>query len=286
MSTHRTARLLGLPVVLAIVSGCASTPPAPSAAPAPSSPVGSASSAPAAGVDSVALRTPLDHVHGLAVGSDGALLAGTHTGVVALDLDGGVTRVGDGSLDLMGFTGVPGTDRLASSGHPGAGSSLPDPVGLLASDDGGSTWRSVALQGEVDFHALASDGRLVVGYDGRTGLLVSDDGGARFRPGAAIAPAALAVTPEGVWATTSNGLQRSVDGGASFAVVDGAPTLVLLAAGPDGSLWGVDVQGRAWRSTDGTGWEAVGAVGAVEAIAVAGFDRAYAVTAERLDVLG
>lgn len=286
MSTHRAWRLPALPLVLALVAGCGSPSTAPSAAPEPSSSPAATSSVPAATVDSVPLRTPLDHVHGLLVGSDGALLAGTHTGVVALDLDGDVTRVGDGSVDLMGFTGVPGTDRLASSGHPGPGSSLPDPVGLLASDDGGRTWRSVALQGEVDFHALAGDGRLVVGYDGRTGLLVSDDGGARFRPGAAIAPVAVALTPEGVWATTSDGLQRSVDDGASFAVVDGAPTLVLLAAGADGSLWGVDVQGRAWRSADGTGWEARGAVGRVEAIAAAGFERAYAVTAQRLDVLG
>lgn len=82
------------------------------------------SSPPAAGVDSVPLRTPLDHVHGPLVGSDGALLAGTHTGVVALAVDSEVTRVGDGSQDLMGFSGVPGTDRLTSSGHPGPGSSM------------------------------------------------------------------------------------------------------------------------------------------------------------------
>lgn len=280
----RAAVLLSLGLIL---TGCAVTP-TPSV---PTNPATSAASpAPSAAetepvVTAVALAPGLDHAHGLLVDAEGTLLAGTHSGVAAITLDGAVSRVGTGLDDLMGMTGVPGTNRLASSGHPGTGSQLPNPVGLITSDDGGVTWTAVSLTGEVDFHALATDGVRVVGFDGRAGLLVSDDGGRTFDDGARIAPAALAITPGGVWATTIDGVQRSTDGGLTFAVVGGAPLLVLLAAGADGSLWGVDPDGVAWRSADGTAWERRGVVGAVEALAVADHARAYAVTAETLYVL-
>jgi hypothetical protein len=256
-------------------SGAATTGPG---APEPSAGV-------AADVRSVPLDPGIDHAHGLIVASDRTLLAGTHSGVVAIAPDGRVTRVGSTADDLMGMTGIPGTDRLVSSGHPGPGSDLPNPVGLIVSDDGGVTWTSVSLTGLVDFHALATDGTNVVGFDGRAGLLVSADGGATFEPGAPIAPAALAVTPAGVWATTADGVQHSGDGHGPFTAVDGAPFLVLIAAGSDGSLWGIDTDGVAWRSPDGTEWERRAAVGPADALAVESFDRAYAVTAEVLHAL-
>lgn len=34
-----------------------------------------------------------------------------------------------------------------------------------------------SLAGEVDFHVLTTDGRVLVGHDGTEGLLVSTDGG-------------------------------------------------------------------------------------------------------------
>lgn len=274
-----------------LVSGCSATAPSSTGATGPTAQVTPAPSAPSdsgpteAAVTAIALSPRLDHAHGLLVAADGALLAGTHSGVAAIALDGAVSPVGDGADDLMGMTGIPGTARLASSGHPGAGSDLPNPLGLITSEDGGVTWDAVSLTGEVDFHALATDGTRVVGFDGRAGLLVSDDGGRTFDDGARIAPAALAITPDGVWATTADGVQRSTDGGLTFAVVDGAPLLVLLAAGSDGSLWGVAPDGAAWRSGDGTAWDRRGVVGEVEAIAVADHDRAYAVTADTLYVL-
>jgi hypothetical protein len=185
----------------------------------------------------------------------------------------------------MGMTGVPGTDTLASSGHPGVGSDFPNPVGLILSDDGGLTWSAASLTGQVDFHALATDGTVVVGYGGGTGVLVSTDGGQSFTTGAAIAPVALAITPAGVWATTTDGVQHSVDGGQSFTVVETAPLLVHVAAGSDGSLWGVDTEGVAWRSPDGATWARRATVGPVEALAVSDHTTAYAMTATSLHVL-
>lgn len=238
-----------------------------------------------AGAEEIALSETLDHVHGLVVTGDGTLLAGTHTGVVAVTNDGTVSWVGTSRDDLMGMTGVPGTANLASSGHPGVGSAFPNPVGLILSEDGGLSWSAVSLTGQVDFHALATDGTLVVGYGGGNGVLVSTDGGRNFTTGAAIAPAALAITPAGVWATTADGVQRSVDDGQSFAVVETAPLLVLVAAGSDGSLWGVDTGGVAWRSPDGATWERRATVGPVEALAVADHATAYAMTATTLHAL-
>ena len=264
-------------------AAAASTPAEPSSGPAPMTAPRTATQAPT--VEELALSEVLDHVHGLHVRADGVLLAGTHTGVVAVDPGGAVTRVGSDRHDLMGMTGIPGTDTLVSSGHPGAGSGLPNPLGLVISADGGTTWSTRALAGEVDFHALASDGETVAGVDGHRGLLISSDGGVTFRRGAAIAPAALAITPIGIWATTSDGLQRSTDGGRDFTAVQDGPLLVLIASGADGSLWGIDTHGTAWRSVDGTAWEERAPVGPVEALAVGASGTAYALTAETLIAL-
>ena len=284
-----SSAIAGLVAVVALTAAaCTAQPAEPTTASptseAPSQPPasGDAPEPAPAGVDQIALSEPLDHVHGLLVAGDGTLRVGTHTGLAAVTTDGTVSRVGTSRDDLMGMTGVPGTDRLASSGHPGAGSALPNPVGLIASDDGGLSWSAVSLTGEVDFHALATDGTVVVGYGGGSRVLTSTDGGETFTPGAAIAPAALAITPGHVWATTADGPQHSTDNGQTFAVVEGAPLLVLIAAGADASLWGVDTEGVAWRSSDGTTWERRATVGPVDALTVADHATAYAMTATTL----
>lgn len=293
------AGVAGLAAALVLaLAGCAgggaASAPDITAAPAPTSPAPTAASSssnavPAdpqpPGVETIEIEGALDHVHGIVVTDEGTLLLGTHTGVAALTTDGTLTRVGDGRDDHMGMSGIPGTSRLVSSGHPGPGSALPNPVGLLTSDDGGRTWRPVSLTGAVDFHALATDGTRVVGFDGRAGLLVSDDAGASFEAGAPIAAAALAFGDEALYATTADGVQRSTDGGRTFSVVPDAPPLVLLAVGVDGSLWGVDTAGTAWRSADGEDWEQGGNVGPVEALGVDDLDTAYAIEGHRLHVL-
>lgn len=242
-------------------------------------------SVPTAEVPAVALTPALDHLHGLHLGADGTILAGTHTGLVTLGIDGRTSRVGTSDDDFMGLTGVPGTDRLFASGHPGPSSSAPNPLGLIDSADGGRTWTPKSLAGEVDFHALATDGTVLVGFDGTTGLLVSTDAGATWSAGAPLAAAALAVTDDGVWAATADGLQHSTDGARTFTAVPEAPTLVLLSAAGDGSLWGVDTEGVAWRSHTGRTWEQKAVVGPVEALLAVDADTAYAATAHDLYAL-
>lgn len=289
----RTAAVLI--AVAAALTACSSANPdratatASAATSATSSPSGrspaSATSSGAAGVQRVALSTPVDHAHGMVVREDGSLLVGTHTGLRSVGRDGRATNVGSGDNDLMGLTGVPGSSRLISSGHPGESSDLANPLGLMSSQDGGRTWAAKSLTGEVDFHALATDGELIAGFDGLQGIRTSRDGGTTWTQGAAIAAAALAITPGSVWATTERGLQRSTDNARTFGVVDGAPMLRLIAAGQDGSLWGLDLQGSAWRSADGLSWERRGQVGQVDAIAATDHNRAYAITATQLHIL-
>ncbi|MCK0093467.1 F510_1955 family glycosylhydrolase [Rhodococcus pyridinivorans] len=233
-------------------------------------------------VPGTALAPALDHLHGLHLDADGVVLAGTHSGLVEIAADGRTTRVGVSDDDFMGLTGAPGTDRLFASGHPGPSSSAPNPLGLIDSLDGGRTWTPKSLTGEVDFHALATDGALLVGFDGTTGLLTSTDGGSSWTPGAPMGAAALAVTDTGVWATTTAGLQHSTDGARTFTLVPDAPRLALLSAASDGSLWGVDTGGTAWRSRTGESWEQHAVVGPVEAVLAVDFDTAYAATAQTL----
>jgi len=233
----------------------------------------------------IPLSPELDHLHGLHVDTDGTVLAGTHSGLLALAPSGNTTRIGTSDDDLMGLTGVPGTDTLFSSGHPGPSSGAPDPLGLARSSDGGVTWESRSLVGEVDFHALATDGAILVGFDTSSGLLVSADDGATWAPGAAIDASALAVNDSGVWAATPDGLLLSTDGARTFTPVPGAPPVGLIAAGRDGALWGIDDDGNAWRSRDGRAWEEFTRVGDVEALTALDYDTAYAATPQELHTL-
>ena len=231
------------------------------------------------------LSSELDHLHGLHIDPAGTVLAGTHTGLVAIDPSGGVARVGDSDDDFMGLTGVPGSDTLFSSGHPGRSSSAPNPLGLRISTDGGRTWTDRSLVGEVDFHALATDGTVVVGFGGGKGLRISQDGGTGWVFGAAVRAVDLAVTDAGVWVLTPDGLQLSTDTGQSVESVPEAPGMVLLAGARD-ALWGVDEQGIAWRSRDGRAWQRHSYIGPVQALTAADYDTAYAASSRSLYTLG
>ena len=53
---------------------------------------------------------------------------------------------------------------------------------IQRSDDGGKTWRSVSLSGEVDFHALETRGKIFYGVNSGNGkLLHSQDGGKSWK---------------------------------------------------------------------------------------------------------
>lgn len=205
---------------------------------------------------------PSSHVHGAAFDpGDASLLLATHDGLFRYAGAGASPeRVGP-ELDLMGFT-VAGPGRYYASGHPGPASELPAPLGLVGSTDSGASWSPLSRGGSSDFHALTAAEGGVVGFDGQ--LRTSADGQrwATLRPPAA--PFALAASPGAplVLATSESGLLRSVDSGATWERVDGAPLLQVaavvdaeraVALTPGGQAAVSDDGGRTWELRAGLG---------------------------------
>lgn len=117
----------------------------------------------------------LSHIHSVRAFGDEVIL-GTHEGLFRYVDAKTVQSMGRENFDIMGLA-VFGK-RLYASGHPGPGSELPEPVGLLLSTDSGKSWKKMGLQGEVDFHLLESAGNDMYGVDSGSGnLLYSKDAG-------------------------------------------------------------------------------------------------------------
>jgi len=96
----------------------------------------------------------LHHVHGLAYSADGKqLMIPSHDGL-AVYRDGKWSIAPGPRHDYMGFAAT--AKNLYSSGHPAPGSGLVNPFGLIRSRDGGKTWEKLGLEGETDFHLLAT----------------------------------------------------------------------------------------------------------------------------------
>lgn len=223
------------------------------------------------------------HLHGMGVNpADGLLHLGTHSGTMVVEPDG-VRRVGSATTDLMGFM-VAGPDHFYSSGHPGPGEDLPEPVGLLESTDGGESWSVLSRAGASDFHVVAADEGAVYAFDG---VLVSSADGREWAQAADIAPASLAVHPDEsrtVVATTQSGPVVSTDGARSFTPVAGAPVVYLLSWPTAGAIWAVDPEGRVHLSIDaGASWDERGSVdGAPQAFTASDADTVWVATAEEV----
>lgn len=109
------------------------------------------------------------HIHSVkAIGN--RVLIGTHNGLFEFQAQNSMKPVGAERFDTMGLT-VSGSTIFAS-GHPAKGSKLPEPLGLLRSDDSGKSWKKVSLQGTVDFHLLEAGKSELYGADAQTGVLM------------------------------------------------------------------------------------------------------------------
>lgn len=98
-----------------------------------------------------------EHLHGIAYGADQNIYVATHEGMLATGSDGGEWVLkGNYDFDFMGFN-VMSDGTMITSGHPGKTSNLPNPLGVMISDNNGSKWDSKSLLGKVDFHILASN---------------------------------------------------------------------------------------------------------------------------------
>jgi hypothetical protein len=205
--------------------------------------------------------TALQHVHGIVgnPGGDGILIA-THAGIYGLaSVDGNseLTKlVGGWEFDAMGITST--ADTLYASGHPGPttpeGFGSPN-VGLVQSDDGALTWRSVSLAGVADFHdlsAVSEESKTIYGLQGEA-LRRSDDGGQTWVDLPTVQARDIVVSPGSggtLYATTEAGLAVSSDRGESFATDPRAPVMYVIAARNEGGLVGVDLAGTV-RYQDG-----------------------------------
>ena len=227
----------------------------------------------------VQLSTPLDHVHA-AVYVDGQLLVGTHTGVALIDpVTGEVSKPGASRDDFMGLAGS--SDLLVASGHPGAGSTLPDPLGLIRSTDAGLTWETVSLTGEIDFHALAMDGDKVAGSATAGQILYSEDGGASWAAIAEREATSLAWFDGQLWIAEGETLSTWTPGEAAPQVVADVAGVIVTAASDGSLLWVLQPDGSLLVSEDGITWSPAGSL--PEATYLAASPVAlYAVTTERL----
>jgi hypothetical protein len=117
----------------------------------------------------------LSHIHSVrAVGNQ--IILGTHEGLYQYLDEKTVKRISPERFDVMGL--AVSNKGFYASGHPGPGSKLPEPVGLLLTTDRGATWKKVSLTGEVDFHTLETVGEEIYGADSGSGqLMYSSNGG-------------------------------------------------------------------------------------------------------------
>lgn len=229
-----------------------------------------------------ASEVQVHHIHGLSVdsGDPAIVYVATHTGLAKLAPGRSPELVGEHRFDLMGFTAHPSRQGLVwASGHPDLPTYLRDGVanlGLLESRDGGATWRSVALPGKADFHALAwspHDGGHLYGWTvaGEPGLYRVSPASARIErlPARGLADVgALAASPAAagpLLAGTSRGLLASRDHGLTWLPATGLPAgapvtavafhredarvVYAFAAGATGVLFRSGDGGTTWEKT-------------------------------------
>jgi hypothetical protein len=117
-----------------------------------------------------------EHIHSVATDGQGFFLA-SEEGLYSWS--GTSWELRGEVFDVMGLAIEDGV--FYASGHPGLLQDLPDPLGLLLSDNQGETWTSHALSGHVDFHLLRVSGDTMVGIAANfKSVLVSTDGGTNW----------------------------------------------------------------------------------------------------------
>ncbi len=166
----------------------------------------------------------LSHIHSVATdGKD--LYVASHHGLYVLKENGWKLRGED--FDIMGLAFSEGV--FYASGHPGPLQNLPDPVGVLVSDNQGKTWRPLSLTGEVDFHLLEVSQENFIGAAANLGeILKSKDGGQTWQSTQVPVFSDMTLNPiskNQILLTTKSGLQYSMDFANTFEDVAGPKNL-------------------------------------------------------------
>ena len=197
----------------------------------------------------------LSHIHSVRAFGDQVIL-GTHEGLFQYVDEKTVRLMGKEIFDVMGLA-VFGK-QLYASGHPGAGSKLPQPVGLLSSTDGGKSWKKMGLQGEVDFHLLETAGADMYGADSGSGnLLYSNNAGKKWTSRGKNLMSDIAINPakvgsalalrDGKLISTRNSFtkMRAVDSMLAFTSLDWLSDSLLATSGK--SLYRSGDLGLTWK---------------------------------------
>lgn len=224
---------------------------------------------PGAGESQVGKPAQLSHIHGVAVGSTGALFVATHYGLIKQAGDGKFVYTSEDTNDHMGFSLHPEDGIMYRSGH-----SMEKPsLGVQSSTDGASwTHLSDVADPPVDFHAMAvsfADSKSLWGWDsGGRGTFRSRDGGktwTRLDPKGIERQIYVLAGPASrdvVLAGTASGLYRSADGGSTWRSVSGTGGGWVIGVGADPTdpkRFLVSTQrGMKLTQDGGTTWEAAG----------------------------
>jgi photosystem II stability/assembly factor-like uncharacterized protein len=211
----------------------------------------------------------LVHVHGLAYSADGKrLMIPSHFGLAVYE-DGNWSKAPGPQHDYMGFSAT--SKYIYSSGHPAAGTNLVNPFGLLRSQDGGNTWEKLALEGESDFHVMATSWNTDAIYVWnaapnsrmkQAGLHYTRNDGFSWTRVSAKGldgnPYALAVHPDdakSVGVASPHGVFASRDGGESFAKISPTQGTAVLFDLDGKHLWygSYDTEARLARAPLGGG---------------------------------
>lgn len=170
----------------------------------------------------------LEHVHGMGYVEGDGLYFASHEGL-KIYRDSKWFETDGMHNDYMGFNAV---DRgFYTSGHPGHGSGMMNPIGIQRSMDGGRSLEHMGFQGETDFHAMAVGYRshhlFVMNPQANSGMGAgfhrSENEGKDWTQTAAEGldgeVSFLAMHPDDsqiIAAATSTGVYLSEDGGESF----------------------------------------------------------------------
>jgi len=202
----------------------------------------------------------LMHVHGLSYSADGTrIMVPSHHGIAVFE-DGRWSKAAGPAHDYMGYSAT--GDALYSSGHPASGTGLTNPFGLIKSSDDGKNWKKLGLEGESDFHTLATsygtNAVYVVNHApnsrmSQSGIYFTRDDGMKWSRAAAGGlsgePTSLAVHPSDaatVAAGTANGLYLSRDAGQRFERLFGGRQVLAEMFDLDGKqLWFSSYAGKA-----------------------------------------
>lgn len=219
-----------------------------------------AACAPAQPVGQDGQANPYGHIHDMTADpATGQVLLATHDGL--FDVTASPAIQISPTIDLMGFAATADPGHYYASGHPGEGSDLSDPVGLIHSEDGGKTWEPLSRPGESDFHALTVTRDGIIGYDGR--LRQTKDSRTWTTLETAFEPFSLAGSHAGaaVLATTEQGLQRSTNGGTTWESPANAPLLLFTAFADAATVAGIDADNTVHISRDaGLTWQTAGSI--------------------------